>query len=140
MLPNFSMCLTALLCMTHIAYADYCRFTLDNYTCIEHREWDTDHVYFRMNMVRRGSNGLAKRNETRNRARSSLVPLGKVTIMSCGRISHLMMGIPMYCSHLQRGIRETKISRKLDSVSCFAVRRPVEMAYYYSSTLSLPFS
>lgn len=72
----FQRHLTALLCITSVAYADYWRFTLNHYQCIEPREWDTDHVYFRMNMVTRRPDGSIKQNETTDRGGNSLVPRG----------------------------------------------------------------
>jgi hypothetical protein len=62
--------------MTSLVYADYWRFTLNNYQCIEPREWKTDHVYFRMNMITRGPDGTIKQNQTTDRGGSSMVDRG----------------------------------------------------------------
>lgn len=64
------------ICIANLVCADYWKFTLNNYHCIEPREWDQDHVYFRMKIVTRGLHGNLKRNETVDRDGSSLVPTG----------------------------------------------------------------
>lgn len=51
LLKMFYILLTTLLCMASLVQADYWRFTLNNYQCIEPREWKTDHVYFRMDII-----------------------------------------------------------------------------------------
>lgn len=76
MLATFSEPLTVFLCMVGIASAEYWRFTLNNYQCIEPRECDTDHVYFRTNLVTKGWDGKIKQNTTTDRGGSSLVGRG----------------------------------------------------------------
>ncbi|QDS72180.1 hypothetical protein FKW77_004775 [Venturia effusa] len=64
MLPTLSKYMAIVLCMTSIVHADYWKFTIDKIQCIEPREWKTDHLYLRINMVTRGRDGKVKQNQT----------------------------------------------------------------------------
>jgi hypothetical protein len=57
-----SIVLLTVLCLTNIATADYWRFNLKRYRCIETREWKTDKVAFRANWIPTTQDGHIMQN------------------------------------------------------------------------------
>jgi hypothetical protein len=68
--------LTAVLCLANIATADYWRFNLKRYHCVEPREWKTDKVAFFANWVTTTHDGQVKQNGTTSRKGFTYVDRG----------------------------------------------------------------
>jgi hypothetical protein len=68
--------LLIVLCLANGATADYWRFTLNQYHCVEPREWKTDHVAFRAAWITATQDGQIVQNETTYRSLTSYVDRG----------------------------------------------------------------